>query len=134
MLNDRTTPLKVGSILILICDFGFADNNEIQAYLDALTELIYEKAEKYPGRLYTVGKFAELRPNPKVMKQFERFGKNIKSHVTAQTVIGVTGFKKALLNIHNKMTGSALKPFATQEEAIEYIKKHQLEAAKVSLQ
>jgi hypothetical protein len=57
------------------------------------------------------------------MARLKESGKEMAPLMEKQAIVGITGLKAILLDAYNKFTGSALKPFATQEEAKEWLVK-----------
>ena len=61
--------------------------------------------------------------SPEFMARMKEGGSRIKPFVEKQAVVGIKGLKGILLDAYNRVTGSALRAFPTQDEAKEWLVK-----------
>lgn len=97
-------------------------------YRDSSEEQMIETAKALKNHL-----LAENRPHlrlvnitdayakPRFSKFIRQLGEDTKHIPFKGAIVGITGGKKALLMIYNKILGGAIRPFDTEEEAKEYL-------------
>ena len=108
--------------LVMINDMSGFEEADFQPFLDLVEAGVKDKYQSHAGRICTIGNFTEAKSSPKIMKMLDNYSKRTKSYLALQTVIGVTGFKRALLKMHNSVTKSNVQAFDDEREAFDFIK------------
>ncbi len=87
--------------------------------LELAEKIILERKE---GVLILVDT-TDAATSPEFMARMKEGGKRIKLFVEKQAVVGIKGLKGILLDAYNRITGSTLRAFPTQEKAKEWLVK-----------
>ncbi|MFL7793416.1 MAG: STAS/SEC14 domain-containing protein [Anaerolineae bacterium] len=104
---------------ILFIDYRGLGLEESLETLDQAEEVIAGRKDKILILVDT----RDAYTSAEFMSRLKESGKEIAPKMEKQAIVGITGLKAILLDAYNRFTGSALKPFSTQEEAKEWLVK-----------
>jgi hypothetical protein len=86
--------------------------------LEALAALISAQ----PGKVRSVSNFAGATLGSAFMSRAKALGKTVfEPRAEKQALLGIDGLKKMLLSAYVKFTGSKMKPFDSEPEALKFI-------------
>ncbi len=103
---------------ILIDDYSGLRATEMAELIPAITHLTFETGKK---DILLIVDVSNAFANKEAVAQFGESG-NISKHLLTKTaVLGISGVKKILLNVVNRLTSLDAKPFDSAEEAKEYL-------------
>ena len=103
---------------ILYDDYRNLQADEFPAMINAVLSLTLNSAEK--GYLSLVD-VRDSYANKETVDAFNNAGKAVKDIVHKTAVLGITGVKKILLHVVNKLSNVGARPFDTMEEAKEWL-------------
>lgn len=104
---------------ILRVDYSGLNEQQMIAQLEQGTKVILNEKEKI---LY-LGNFTETVVTSTFMDKANALAKQTDEKLIKGAIVGVTGMKSVLLNTYNMLTGSKMKSFKTEAEALEYLVK-----------
>lgn len=103
---------------ILHIDYSGLTDQEMLKQLDYGSGLMLK--EKEPFLYY--GNFSETTISTEFMQKANEWGKQTNKVTQKMAVVGLTsGVRSILLNTYNMMTGSKMKVFKTEQEALDYL-------------
>lgn len=103
---------------ILYDDYSGLTGEEMANLIPVITHLTFESGKK---DILLIVDVTNAYANKAAVNQFGESG-NISKHLLKRTaVLGITGVKKILLSVVNKVTSLDAKPFSSAEEAKEYL-------------
>lgn len=101
----------------------FADYSNVKTQ-EELLEIQKESirvAREISGTFLSMGDVTNSALGPDFMKEAKLQGKEFKHKMDKSAIIGITGLKGMLLKGFNLFSGDSVKPFATKEEALDYL-------------
>lgn len=104
---------------ILYVNYQNSSEEEMIAMAEALKTHILSENKPHLRLVNISGAFA----TPKFTKIVRELGEETKHISFKGAIVGITGGKKALLMIYNKILGGSMKPFDSESEAKEYLVK-----------
>ena len=90
--------------------------------LEALEEIV-QYIKQSQGKVRFLDDFEGAFGSRDYMAKAKEYGEFIEGHTDKSAIIGIHGVKKVLLKAYNVVTNSKIKPFDTEEEALEYLGK-----------
>ena len=115
--------LEVGDSILIKSNMRDFVAEDLHSFVEIAEEIIKEQRSKFEGQICTLSDISGIKATPEMSKIMQDFGKRIHAYIDLQMLVGVTGFKKALLKIHNTLTKSNVMPFDTEDAALAYMKK-----------
>lgn len=102
---------------IIYVDYQGQSEDEMLGTASDLRDWLLHERKPHLRLVNITGAFAK----PKFNQYIRKLGEETKDIPMKGAIVGVTGGKKALLIIYNKILGGSLKPFDTEEAAKEYL-------------
>ncbi len=103
---------------ILSADYSGLTEQEMIKQLDYGSAMLLK--EKDPILYY--GNFTDTTISTEFMQKANEWGKQTNKVIQKMAVVGLTsGVRSILLNTYNMMTGSKMKVFKTEQEALDYL-------------
>lgn len=102
---------------ILYIDYRDSSEEEMIQTARALKNHLLAERKPHLRLVNITGAYAK----PRFSKFIRHMGEETKDIPFKGAIVGVTGGKKALLMIYNKILGGAFRPFDTEAEAKEYL-------------
>jgi hypothetical protein len=103
---------------ILRDDYTNLQGEELVHAIEVLTNHLMESGKKEVLLLIDLN---NSYTNKEVVNAFTEAGKRVRPIVEKTAVLGITGVKKVLLNVVNKLSSIDANPFSTEEEAKEWL-------------
>ena len=103
---------------ILHDDYTNLQGEELVHTIEILTNHLMESGKKEILLLIDLN---DSYTNKEVVNAFTEAGKRVRPIVKRTAVLGITGVKKVLLNVVNKLSSIDANPFSTEEEAKEWL-------------
>jgi len=103
---------------ILLNDYSNLTGENFIETLQVLTEHFLKQEKKDILLLLDV---RNSYSNKEIIEALNKASKRIKPFVKKSAVIGVTGVKKILLNVINKVSSLGANPFSSEEDAKEWL-------------
>lgn len=119
-MSVTTFPYK--GISVFFIDYTSC-NNKVQEHLKVMKEA-EEKIKKIPlsSKLYMLSDVSGQSGSKEFMDLAKRLNNELLSkRPNVQTVVGITGLKKILLNGYNRVSSNKTVPFSSKEKALEYL-------------
>lgn len=101
----------------------FTDYNGVKSQ-DEMIEILYESNEAIknaPGKVLSLIDSTNATVGPDFLQAAKEQGKELMYKIDKTAMVGVTGLKAMLLKGYNMFTGMDMIPFATKEDALEYL-------------
>ena len=102
---------------IIYIDHTNAREDEMIRNLDEAEKMILREQKMHLQLINGTGSFA----TPKFMQRANTFGNNTKALMTKGAYVGLSGAKRILFAAYNKLVGTKLKAFETEQEALDYL-------------
>ena len=101
----------------------FTNYNNVKSQAEMLSILneTFELVRSTPGQILALTDATNAATGPDFMKAAKEQGKPLTHKIDKSAAIGITGLKGMLLKGYNLFTGDKMKPFATKEEALDYL-------------
>lgn len=103
---------------ILYDDYSGLTGDEMAKLIPVITHLTFESGKK---DILLIVDVSNAFANKAAVNQFGESGTISKHLLTKTAVLGITGVKKILLKVVNRVTSLNAKPFSSAEEAKEYL-------------
>jgi hypothetical protein len=101
--------------------FGDFKNLSEPKSIENLEELA-RVIKSQPGKVLSVSDFSGAALGPAFMARAKALGKEVfEPKADKQALLGIDGLKKMLLSAYVKFTGSKMKPFEKEAEALDYL-------------
>ncbi len=102
---------------VIYVDYRGQSEEEMLATAGDLREWLLAE-RRYHLRLVNI---SEAYATPKFTSFIRQLGKDAKGIPVKAAIVGITGAKKVLLKGYNRLLGGAMRPFDTEDEALEYL-------------
>ena len=103
---------------ILLDDYTGLQGEELVETIEVLTNHLMDSGKKEILLLIDLN---NSYTNKEVVNAFTEAGKRVRPVVKRTAVLGITGVKKVLLNVVNKLSSIDANPFSTEEDAKEWL-------------
>ena len=121
MYEKRIEVINHHEKVVVKIDMNHLSEEGFIPLLQAVYEKVKQLHEQAGKKVYTISLIKDALATPKIMKALADYNKQVRAMLAFEIVVGVNGFKKALLKMHNKLTGSNVTPFDSEEEALQHI-------------
>ncbi len=118
IVEKRVKWIEYKGVEIMINDYTNLSGEEFIKTIQTLTENFVSLDKKDALLLIDI---RDSYTNKDIVEAFNIGGKAIKPFTKKTAVLGVTGVKKILLNVVNKLSNIGAKPFTTEEEAKDWL-------------
>ena len=103
---------------ILCDDYTNLQGEELVETIEVLTNHLIDSGKKEILLLIDLN---NSYTNKEVVNAFTEAGKRVRPVVKRTAVLGITGVKKVLLNVVNKLSSIDANPFSTEEDAKKWL-------------
>ena len=118
IIEERFKWIEYKGVEILLNDYSNLTGENFIETLNTLTEHFIAQEKKDILLLLDV---RNSYSNKEIIEALNKSSKRIKPFVKKSAVIGVTGVKKILLNVINKVSSLGANPFTSEEEAKDWL-------------
>ena len=118
IIEKRFKWIEYKGVEILLNDYSNLTGENFIETLNILTEHFLEQKKENILLLLDI---RNSYSNKEIIEALNKASKRIKPFVKKSAVIGVTGVKKILLNVINKVSSLGANPFSTEEDAKEWL-------------
>ena len=126
MYEKRITVSHHHEKVVVKIDLNHLEEGEFDVFLGQVYNTMKTTHEQFGQLIYSIFCVKEAQATPKIMKALADYNKKVRTLPIHEVVIGVSGFKKALLKMHNKLTKADVVPLDSEQAAFEYIAQHQV--------
>ena len=126
MRENRISFRNIGDKLLVVIDFANSKEAEFPYIKEAIAQLVPEKAKLYSKKIYTL---QNATNSSSTLKMIESMTRQMQPYADFQFVVGVSGFRRALLQITNQLSHADITSFDNEAQVIEFIRKNNLATA-----
>ena len=119
--KDRIAVHDLDRKVLIKINMNHLEEANFESFLASVQATIEENYYERNQLVYTLAFVKDAVSTPKVMKYLAEYSKRTRDMIALEAVVGVTGFKKALLKMHNNLTRGNVIPFNSEDEAIHHI-------------
>ena len=118
LIEERVKWISYKGKDILYDDYTNLQGDEFVETIEALTNHLMDSGKQEILLLIDLN---NSYTNKAVVNAFTEAGKKVRPVVKRTAVLGITGVKKVLLNVVNKLSSIDANPFSTEEDAKEWL-------------
>ncbi len=118
IIEKRTKWIDYKGKEILLDDYTNLQGEELVETIEVLTNHLMNSGKKEILLLIDLN---NSYTNKEVVNAFTEAGKRVRPVVKRTAVLGITGVKKILLNVVNKLSSIDANPFSTEEDAKDWL-------------